>query len=146
LRRAEGNRSSGGDEFCRRYGLAHVPLRVVRDVDQQTAQGGRELPLAHGSESRKVARIERTQARCAPPERRIQLGEQFLTCCARFDLPVAGRDLLIRQCRSLGVGQQAVETARNVTQMKRNGRYPRRPCMQLSFCQSAAPFVQIFAS
>jgi hypothetical protein len=115
-------------------------------MDQQTAQGGRELPLAHGSESGKVARTERTHARCAPPERRIQLSEQFLACCARFDLPVDGRDLLIRQSRSLGVSQQAVETPRNVAQLKRNGRYPRRPCIQLSFCQSAAPFVQIFAS
>ena len=73
-----------------------------------------------------------------------QFSKQIIAGCARVEFGFQRGQLLLSQLASLGIGQQPIEAASDVSYMKCNRRQPGGPRIQLLVGEMPAPAFQIF--
>lgn len=123
-----------------------MALRVICDVDQQASDGRGQLFLPHAPRLFQMGMRESANALRCIDEGRAQFRKQFIARCTRIEFRPQKRQLLFSQTSSLGIRQEAIQAASNVSQVKRDGRHSRWSGVDLGIRQTAAPMPQVFLS
>ena len=131
------------DQFRRGDSLPYVPLRVIRNVHQQSAQCGRQLFLPDHAFRSQVSRRQRTQPVSAARKSVFEFRKKFVATYLPIQFTSERRNLRLSQLPSFGVRQQPVHAPCDVPQMKRNRWQSARACFWLLLRQGSAPFFQI---
>ena len=128
----------------RNHCLPNMPLRMIRDVNQQPAYRRWQLFLAHGSKRIQSAGPCRTHTQTAALQPLLQLFEQLRMGGPLCHLRLQSRHLRRIQFPAFRIRQQPVNAAGNVPQMKRHRSQPMRRCIQLFIAQVRRTISQLF--
>jgi hypothetical protein len=133
----------GGDEFGRGYGLAHMPLGMLGQVDKQTANCSRLPAPADFSAFAEASGIEGANSFDAFLEGRAKFRKELVFGGTVLELTLQRGDLSFFKLPSFGIGEQAIHAASDVADMKRERRDSGRTGIELSITQAAAPALDI---
>jgi len=133
-------------ELCRGDRLADVPLRVIGDVNEKTAQAGRQGFLAHDSRRFEIRGPKHSDSLCAFRKRIGKLGKKLLAICGGIRLGFQRDELLVGEEVAFGVGEQAIQATSDVTQMKRQRCQSEGRSFDFGVGETIAPTVQVFSS
>jgi hypothetical protein len=101
--------------------LASVALSVVGDVDEEAADGGRELFAADGARGFQVCGGEIADASGGVVEAFVKFVEERSNGDARLRFRFHGGELRFGELIVFGVGEQAVDAAGDVADVKCDG-------------------------
>jgi hypothetical protein len=121
-----------------------MALGVIREVDEQSSERCWKPLASYGSRLFQILIRQSPDARRPSRQRRIQFMKQVIPGCAWIEFRPQTSQLLLAQANSLGVGQQAVQTAREMSNVKGNRSDSRRSRVQLEVGEIPAPLAQVF--
>src|SRR6185437_10280715 len=129
-----------------RYSLSNVTLSMVRAVDKQAADGRGQLRAAYGAWGIELVRRNGAPAGCRGMQTSVQLCHDAFRGSTRIQLAFQSGDLRGVKLCTIGVGQEAVQTARNVAQMEGDRCDAMRARVHFIVTESATPPCGIFFS
>ncbi len=128
----------GGDD------LAGVALGVVGDVDEEAADGGGELLAADRTREFEVGGGQIADTGCGVVEGFVKFVEDSSNGGGGFRFRFQGSELRVGQLIVLGVGEEAIDAAGDVTHVKSNGRKSVRLGVKVFQGETEAPVVDVF--
>jgi hypothetical protein len=133
------------NNLCGCDGLAYMTLRVIGNVDQQTADRRGQLFAADSARVFKVHCCQFSDALHTAFESRTQSRENLLSSGHRIEFRFHGRSLFGRQQGSFRVSEQPIHAAANMLQLEGNRSDSRNTRVQFDVTQIAALLVDVFA-
>jgi len=124
-------------------GLADVTLGVIGDVDEQTGNGCRRSLSTDRQGPVEVVGLEGTHAGSGISQSGGELGEQLLAGGGRFQFGLERGLLPVIEPAAFGVGQQAINAARDMAQLKSYGSQAGRPSVEFFVGECGTPMIEI---
>jgi hypothetical protein len=139
-------RASGTDQLCGGDRLAYVALGVIGDVNEQTGYRSGEISPADGARLFQVGGVlaKSLDALGTCGQRGLQLGEELIARRMWIGFSAECRELFKFEWVALGVGQQAVDAAGDMTELKGDRGKIRWVGVKLLFGKLATPGLKVF--
>jgi hypothetical protein len=126
--------------------LAGVPLSVVGNMDDQSGKSGGQTLFANETRLFKGCWVEAANAGSTLIQRGPKFTEKLRDSFRRIVLGRQRGQLVRTEFAALGVGEQAIQTKGNVTEMEADGRQSRGAGVYFLRAKAGAPTRKIFAS
>lgn len=136
----------GKEEFGGSDGLTCVALSVVGDVDEEAADGGGELLAADGARRFQIGASEIANADGGVVEAFVKFFEERSNGDAWFGFGLHGGELCLAELIVFSVGQQTVDTASDVADVKGERGQTVGQGVKVFLSKAEAPVVDIFGS
>lgn len=121
-----------------------MPLCVIGNVDEQSCQGCRHSLSSHGARCFQVCRGEGAHPGGGIGYGGPKLAQQLLACRSGIEFLLQKSDLSFAEISAFSVGQQSIEAAGHVPNVKGKWGRCRGPGVECGVGEVSAPFEQIF--